>query len=108
MVCITNAILSGTLDQVESFVSMGILTVFPGFLTEKNSKILLGALDCLRELLIKGEQIREQRDEAANPFLIKLEDNGLLPYIENLQHHENIDVYKKISNLIEMFFKHEL
>ena len=86
---------------------MGILSIFPGLLTEKNSKVLLGAIDCFKELLARGEQIREERDETVNPFLLKLEENGLIPYLENLQHHENIDVYKRISNLIERFFNHE-
>jgi len=107
IVCVTNSVLSSTLDQVEILVSLGLFTIFPSLFSEKQSRLVVAGLECLKQLLIRGEQIKERRDDPCNCFLLKMEECGLIPLVEGLQNHESLDVYQKVTQIIDMFFKPE-
>lgn len=39
-----------------------------------------------------------------NPFVLKVEECGLLDKLESLQNHSNQQVYEKVDEIISVFF----
>jgi len=104
ILCVTNALTAGNNDQVEALVEWGLFYIFPPALTDKSTRCVIAGLDCLSQLLKRGEQIKELRDDEMNPFLLQLENVGLMKVIEVLQGHEAFEVYSRVSVLIDDFF----
>jgi importin subunit alpha-2 len=100
---VTNLTSGGSPDQISNLVEMGVTMPLCAMLSAKDPKIILVVLDAIRNILITAKAF--DKLEAA---CLHLEEIGGLNKIENLQTHENEEVYRKALYIIEKFFATEV
>ena len=61
------------------------------------------ALEGIKNCLKKGNELPAVDGE--NPFVLKVEASGLLDKIEELQSHENEQVYQKAQDILATYFE---
>uniref|UniRef100_A0A8C8FNM9 Importin subunit alpha n=1 Tax=Oncorhynchus tshawytscha TaxID=74940 RepID=A0A8C8FNM9_ONCTS len=94
---ISNLTISGRKDQVEYLVQQNVVPPFCSLLSVKDSQVVQVVLDGLKNVPHYG------RDEASTIAEI-IEECGGLEKIENLQQHENEDIYKLAFEIIDQYF----
>uniref|UniRef100_A0A3Q3G0N2 Importin subunit alpha n=1 Tax=Labrus bergylta TaxID=56723 RepID=A0A3Q3G0N2_9LABR len=94
---ISNLTISGRKDQVEFLVEQNVIPPFCYLLSVKDSQVVQVVLDGLKNILIMAG------DEASTIAEI-IEECGGLEKIENLQQHENEDIYKLAFEIIDQYF----
>uniref|UniRef100_A0A6Q2Z590 Importin subunit alpha n=1 Tax=Esox lucius TaxID=8010 RepID=A0A6Q2Z590_ESOLU len=94
---ISNLTISGRKDQVEYLVQQNVVPPFCTLLSVKDSQVVQVVLDGLKNVLIMAG------DEASTIAEI-IEECGGLEKIENLQQHENEDIYKLAFEIIDQYF----
>uniref|UniRef100_A0A4W5KWH7 Importin subunit alpha n=1 Tax=Hucho hucho TaxID=62062 RepID=A0A4W5KWH7_9TELE len=94
---ISNLTISGRKDQVEYLVQQNVVPPFCSLLSVKDSQVVQVLLDGLKNVLIMAG------DEASTVTEI-IEECGGLEKIENLQQHENEDIYKLAFEIIDQYF----
>ncbi|KAF3843372.1 hypothetical protein F7725_002221 [Dissostichus mawsoni] len=94
---ISNLTISGRKDQVEFLVEQNVIPPFCSLLSVKDSQVVQVVLDGLKNILIMAG------DEASTIAEI-IEECGGLEKIENLQQHENEDIYKLAFEIIDQYF----
>uniref|UniRef100_A0A8C4HTJ4 Importin subunit alpha n=1 Tax=Dicentrarchus labrax TaxID=13489 RepID=A0A8C4HTJ4_DICLA len=94
---ISNLTISGRKDQVEFLVEQNVIPPFCNLLSVKDSQVVQVVLDGLKNILIMAG------DEASTIAEI-IEECGGLEKIENLQQHENEDIYKLAFEIIDQYF----
>ncbi|KAG7255605.1 hypothetical protein CRUP_034603, partial [Coryphaenoides rupestris] len=94
---ISNLTISGRKDQVEFLVEQNVIPPFCSLLSVKDSQVLQVVLDGLKNVLIMAG------DEASTIGEI-IEECGGVEKIENLQQHENEDIYKLAFEIIDQYF----
>ncbi|XP_039600827.1 importin subunit alpha-4 isoform X3 [Polypterus senegalus] len=94
---ISNLTISGRKDQVEYLVQQNVIPPFCNLLAVKDSQVVQVVLDGLKNILIMAG------DEASTIAEI-IEECGGLEKIENLQQHENEDIYKLAFEIIDQYF----
>uniref|UniRef100_A0A8C5GE75 Importin subunit alpha n=1 Tax=Gouania willdenowi TaxID=441366 RepID=A0A8C5GE75_GOUWI len=94
---ISNLTISGRKDQVEFLVEQHVIPPFCSLLSVKDSQVVQVVLDGLKNILIMAG------DEASTIAEI-IEECGGLEKIENLQQHENEDIYKLAFEIIDQYF----
>ena len=97
---ITNLTAGGSLEQIVYLCSTGILKPFCDILDLKDEKAVCVVMDGLINILLMAAQ---QGDGDKTCELI--EECGGLDKIEDLQSHENEQVYKKALSIIANFFE---
>ncbi|XP_017772100.1 PREDICTED: importin subunit alpha-7 [Nicrophorus vespilloides] len=100
---ITNATSGGTPDQIRYLVDEGCIKPLCELLTIMDVKIVQVALNGLENILKLGEQDAKNQ-LAMNKYAMLVEECGGLDKIEFLQSHENIEVYQKAYDIIDLFF----
>nr|UVK70157.1 Importin alpha 1 [Spodoptera frugiperda] len=96
---ITNLCLGGTPEQLDALLSVGFLEPYCALLNAPDHRAISVVLDGLTNLLqaaVKYGQIEA--------LCLKLEENGTLDQIENLQQHENEQIYKKVLHILDTYF----
>uniref|UniRef100_A0A4W4FY29 Importin subunit alpha n=1 Tax=Electrophorus electricus TaxID=8005 RepID=A0A4W4FY29_ELEEL len=94
---ISNLTISGKKEQVEYLVQQGVVPPLCGLLGVRDSQVVQVVLDGLKNiLLVAGVQASAVADT--------IEECGGLEKIENLQQHENEDIYKLAFELIDLYF----
>ncbi|GLD69787.1 importin subunit alpha-4, partial [Lates japonicus] len=83
--------------QVEFLVEQNVIPPFCSLLSVKDSQVVQVVLDGLKNILIMAG------DEASTIAEI-IEECGGLEKIENLQQHENEDIYKLAFEIIDQYF----
>ncbi|CAB3236703.1 unnamed protein product [Arctia plantaginis] len=96
---ITNLCLGGTPEQLDALLSAGFLEPYCSLLSAKDHKAITVVLDGLSNLLQAAVKFGQ-----VEPLCLKLEEMGALDLIENLQQHENEDVYKKALHILDTYF----
>jgi len=90
--------------QVGYLVSIGSVRPLVELLTSKDSRIIIVALDCLNNILATGAVIVKKSPGTVNPFVRVIEEAEGLDRLEDLQDHQNEDIYKKSLKILEDYF----
>lgn len=94
-------------DQIKYLVNEGCVKPLCDILTSMDNKIILVALDGLDNILKVGDMEKVNTMDGVNPYSIMIEEFGGVEYIHALQHHDNIDIYKKSYQLIDKYFSED-
>ncbi|XP_047038864.1 importin subunit alpha-1-like [Helicoverpa zea] len=96
---ITNLCLGGTPEQLDALITAGFLEPYCSLLHAADHRAISVVLDGLTNLLqaaVKYGQV--------DPLCMRLEEIGALDQIENLQQHENEQIYKKVLHILDTYF----
>ncbi|WRT63887.1 uncharacterized protein IL334_000813 [Kwoniella shivajii] len=95
-------------NQIRYLVTQGCIKPMCDLLTSMDNKIIQVALDGLENILKVGEVDKEaQGPGGVNKYAQYIEEAGGMVNIHNLQHHENLDIYKKCFYIMDKFFPDE-
>lgn len=101
---VTNTTTSGTSDQIISLIDkFAILKPFCDLLASKDARTIKVALTGILNLFQLAEKLG-----STEGFCVMIEENGALDKLENLQNHENEDVYKLAYQVIDTYFGDEV
>ncbi|GFZ42343.1 Serine-rich RNA polymerase I suppressor protein [Saitozyma sp. JCM 24511] len=92
-------------NQIRYLVSQGCIKPMCDLLQSMDNKIIQVALDGLENILKVGEIDKEAAGPGAvNTYAQYIEEAGGMVSIHNLQHHENLEIYKKCFYIMDKFF----
>uniref|UniRef100_A0A672MCM7 Importin subunit alpha n=1 Tax=Sinocyclocheilus grahami TaxID=75366 RepID=A0A672MCM7_SINGR len=94
---ISNLTISGRKDQVAYLIQQQVVPPFCNLLTVKDAQVVQVVLDGLSNIL-------KMADDEAETIANLIEECGGLEKIEQLQNHENEDIYKLAYEIIDQFF----
>ncbi|XP_060808977.1 importin subunit alpha-1 [Amyelois transitella] len=95
----TNLCLGGSDLQLMSLMSSGFLPPYCALMASPDHRAVLVVLDGLVHLLQAATRLGE-----IEAMCLKLEEIGALDHIENLQQHENEQIYKKTLHILDTYF----
>ncbi|EJT49899.1 Importin alpha subunit [Trichosporon asahii var. asahii CBS 2479] len=104
---ISNATSGGLSEptQIRYLVNQGCIKPMCDLLQSMDNKIIQVALDGLENILKVGEIDKEKAGPGAvNQYAQYVEEAGGMVAIHNLQHHENLEIYKKCFYIMDKFF----
>ncbi|BEI79768.1 hypothetical protein CcaverHIS002_0102970 [Cutaneotrichosporon cavernicola] len=107
---ISNATSGGLSEpqQIRYLVSQGCIKPMCDLLQSMDNKIIQVSLDGLENILKVGEMDKEAAGPGAtNQYAQFIEEAGGMYSIHNLQHHENLEIYKKCFYIMDKFFPDE-
>ncbi|KZT57117.1 ARM repeat-containing protein [Calocera cornea HHB12733] len=107
---ISNATSGGLQEpsQIRYLVSQGCIKPLCDLLNMMDNKIIQVALDGLDNILKVGEMDKEAAGPGAvNIYAQYVEEAGGMLTIHNLQHHENLEIYKKAFFIMDRYFPDE-
>ncbi|SCV67092.1 BQ2448_5738 [Microbotryum intermedium] len=90
-------------SQIRYLVSQGCIKPLCDLLTSNDNKIIQVALDGLENILKVGEADKAQHN-GINQYAVFVEEAGGMLAIHNLQHHENLEIYKKCFHLMDTYY----
>eukprot|EP01089_Gocevia_fonbrunei_P017599 TRINITY_DN5756_c0_g7_i1.p1 TRINITY_DN5756_c0_g7~~TRINITY_DN5756_c0_g7_i1.p1 ORF type:complete len:530 (-),score=151.92 TRINITY_DN5756_c0_g7_i1:122-1711(-) len=99
---LSNATSGGSPEQIKYFVSQGCIRPLCDLLTASDARIITVALEGLENILKIGEH--ELKITGTNPYTDYIEEADGLDKIEQLQVHQNIDIYEKAVKILETYF----
>ena len=103
MTCLVQATSKGNITQVDFMVKNDLIKLILEILTLQNeTTLIVDALEVLLNVLSTGKEAAETLG-GHNPFLIRIEKEGGIKIIENLQHYMEESVARKASEIIEEF-----
>lgn len=89
-------------ELLEQLLNQGILDLLCICLKNKESKYIGVSLEALSNILAYGKTYPVNGE---NPVAVKLEKNGTLDYLENLQRHHIEVIYEKTIKILETYFE---
>lgn len=101
---ISNATSGGTPDQIIYIVQQGALEPLCHLLSVSDSKIVTVALEGIENILKVGQLTAVN---GSNQMAVLLANINGIPLIEELQNHENHNVYQRAIKIIENYFQGE-
>ncbi|EDQ92555.1 uncharacterized protein MONBRDRAFT_30932 [Monosiga brevicollis MX1] len=99
---LANITTSGTIHQISYIVGQGCIKPLVDLLDRDDSKIILVCMDAIGRILEAGKQ-----PDGSNPVCEWLEEAGGVSLIEQLQDHENEEIYNKALEILETHFAEE-
>jgi len=93
-------------SQIRYLVGQGCIKPLCDLLRSNDNKIIQVALDGLENILKVGEADKEASG-GVNQYALFVEEAGGMVTIHTLQHHENLEIYKKCFHLMEKYFPDE-
>jgi len=104
---ISNATSGGSPEQLRYLVAQGCIKPLCDLLTASDARVITVALEGLENILKVGEQDAKHGNSARNQYADYIEEAEGLDKIEQLQVHQNIDIYEKAVKLLETYFAAE-
>ncbi|XP_072993939.1 importin subunit alpha-1b-like [Typha latifolia] len=102
---ISNATSGGTPDQIKYLVSQGCIKPLCDLLVCPDPRIVTVCLEGLENILKVGEADKDMGATGdGNPYAQMIEDAEGLEKIENLQSHDNTEIYEKSVKLLEKYW----
>ncbi|ETW00799.1 hypothetical protein H310_07333 [Aphanomyces invadans] len=98
---------SGTPEQIRQLVHLGCIPPLCNLLEVSEPKLITVALEGLENILVAGENQGLADGTHVNEYVTVVEDCDGVTKIENLQYHEQTEIYNKSLGLIERFFQGE-
>lgn len=98
---VSNVATGGSPEDVRLLITAGCLPPICDLMKTADAKIVMVALDAVDAILKHGGE--GENNEYAN----LVDESGGLDNIEDLQEHENVDIYDKAVQLIEKYFGEE-
>eukprot|EP01118_Nematostelium_gracile_P018945 TRINITY_DN858_c0_g1_i1.p1 TRINITY_DN858_c0_g1~~TRINITY_DN858_c0_g1_i1.p1 ORF type:complete len:519 (-),score=189.94 TRINITY_DN858_c0_g1_i1:255-1811(-) len=100
---ISNTTSGGSAEQIKYLVSQHCIKPLCDLLTCSDARIITVALEGLENILKVGEKEAKTTGEQ-NPYAILVEEAEGLDKIEQLQNHQNNDIYEKAVKILELYF----
>jgi importin subunit alpha-2 len=98
---INNYISGGNGDQIAYLINVGVVSALSDLLTTDDTKLVFVILESLNGLLRKSYDLSSAFGEH---MAMRLEECGGLDKLEELQQHDNEEIYKQAMAIIEEFF----
>uniref|UniRef100_A0A0D6R710 Importin subunit alpha n=1 Tax=Araucaria cunninghamii TaxID=56994 RepID=A0A0D6R710_ARACU len=106
---ISNTTSGGSPKQIKYLVSQGCIKPLCDLLDSPNPQIVMVCLEALENILQVGEAEKELGNTAGvNLYAKYIEDADGVEKIENLQMHDNNDIYGKAANIIETYWQEDV
>ncbi|KAJ1687667.1 hypothetical protein LUZ63_019057 [Rhynchospora breviuscula] len=102
---ISNATSGGTSEQIQFLVAQGCIKPLCDLLVCPDPRIVIVCLEGLENILKVGETDKNTTD--VNMFAQMIDDAEGLEKIENLQSHENAEIYEKAVKILETYWLEE-
>ncbi|KAL9233464.1 hypothetical protein vseg_008462 [Gypsophila vaccaria] len=104
---ISNATSGGSPDQIRFLVTQGCIKPLCDLLICPDPRIVTVCLEGLENILKVGEADKEAGIYAVNLYAQNIDDFEGLEKIENLQSHDNNEIYEKAVKILEKFWAEE-
>jgi len=105
---ISNIASGGTNAHLRFIVSQGAINALCLILKCNDAKLILVVLDALRNILKVGDKdANDAGNGCENKFAMMVEEHDGLDILEELQRHENEEVYDKSVRILQEFFESE-
>lgn len=101
---ISNATSGGSHIQIRYMVEMGCIKPLCDLLVCNDARIVTVALEGLENILKVGVCDKEEGGQAVNPYAERIHEAEGLEKIEQLQTHNNDDIYNKAVKILETYF----
>jgi len=101
---LSNLTISCTPAQISRILNNGVFSCFLSLLSQSDTKILQVALEGIQNCLKWGQQFNLNDEHGENRFVAEIENQGALDILENLQTHQDNEVYKKSLAILESYF----
>jgi len=100
---ISNATSGGSEEQIKYLVSQGCIKPLCDLLTCNDPRLVTVALEGIENVLKAGE-LDATTNSSTNPYTNFVDEAEGLDKLEQLQNHQNEDVYKKAVHILETYF----
>jgi len=100
---ISNTTSGGSPEQIRYLVQVGCIKPLCDLLTCSDARIITVALEGLENILKVGEKDAKQTG-GINQYATLIEEAEGLDKIEQLQNHQNNDIYEKAVKILEVYF----
>jgi hypothetical protein len=101
---ISNATSGGSAQQIKYLVAQGCIRPMCDLMTLADAKIITVALEGLENILKVGDHEAKSNGTGVNQMATLIDEAEGLHKIEQLQHHENHDIYEKAVKVLETYF----
>ncbi|KAJ8601091.1 hypothetical protein CTAYLR_007831 [Chrysophaeum taylorii] len=101
---ISNATSGGTPQQIKFLVSQACIPPLCELLSVADVKIIIVALEALENILKVGEAEAKTAQQPHNVMAAHIAEAEGLKKIEDLQQHDNHDIYEKAVRILEKYF----
>lgn len=98
---ISNLTIGGNRDQVTRLIDEGVIPPFCDLLTCKDAQVIQVVLDGINNMLKMSSHIVDR-------LCTMIEECNGLDKIEQLQNHDNIEIYKLAYDIIERYFSEDV
>ncbi|GAB5355610.1 hypothetical protein AAMO2058_000220500 [Amorphochlora amoebiformis] len=101
---ISNATCGGSEDQIRHLVSQAVVAPLCNLFRAPDPKIIMVALEGIENILRIGVKDMPKYNNV-NKYAEFVEECRGLDYIEELQRHENEEIYNKAVNILQIYFE---
>ena len=103
---ISKATARGSSTQIQQLVDKGFVDkIWPKLASEKDTKILLLTLKCIKNIVMRGIDLKSSRADGRNPYVVHIEGLGGLKYLDKLLRHQQLQLRLKCCDLLPLFAK---
>ena len=101
---LSNSTKECTPAQIIRLLDNGVFGCLIDLLDEQDPKLLCVALEGIENCMKWGEQFNIKDESGTNKFIVEAESRGGVEKIENLQTHQNNEVYEHSLKILETYF----